>query len=462
MSFASIKSLLRSATFRLALIYMVLFSVSALVLLSFIYWSTAAYMSRQVDATIDAEITGLAERYETDGLRGLTAQVGERLSKQQPGDSTVYLLTDNNYRPLLGNINRWPQVPADTAGWVTFRLGDDVSGRVHSARARAFLVRGRYHLLVGRDMYELQSIQTLIKRTLVLGGVFTFALALLGGFMMSRSVNRRLDTINRASREIMSGNLNQRIPHRGSGDEFDQLSDNLNNMLDQIEALMDGVRRVSDNIAHDLRTPLARLRNRLESLSMQPPGDDQARREMVEQALAEADGLLGTFNALLRIARLEADARRAGFAPLELGQVLADVVELYEPVAEENRQRVELVRESEFTLVGDRDLLFQAFTNLLDNAVKYTPPEGLIRARVYAAGVSVCDSGPGVPEREKDKVFQRFYRVDSSRSTPGSGLGLSLVKAVASLHDLRVRLTDADPGLCVVLEPVAADSAPLS
>ena len=452
MSFANIKRQLRSATFRLALVYMVLFSVSVLVLLSFIYWSTAAYMSRQVDATIDAEITGLAERYETDGLRGLTAQLGERLSKQQPGDSTVYLLTDSNYRPLLGNINRWPQVPAGAGGWLTFQLGDDVSGQVHSARARAFLVRGRFHLLVGRDMYEMQAIQTLIKRTLVLGGIFTFALALLGGFMMSRSVNRRLDTINRASREIMSGNLTRRIPDRGSGD-FDQLADNLNNMLDQIEALMDGVRRVSDNIAHDLRTPLARLRNRLESLRMQPPGDEEGRRDMVEQALAEADGLLATFNALLRIARLEADARRAGFVQLELGQVLADVVELYEPVAEEKNQRIEFIHQGEITLKGDRDLLFQAFSNLLDNAVKYTPDAGLIRARVDAERVSICDSGPGVPQSEREKVFQRFYRVDSSRSTPGSGLGLSLVKAVASLHDLTVRLTDAEPGLCVLLEP---------
>lgn len=452
MSFASIKRQLRSATFRLALVYMVLFSVSVLVLLGFIYWSTAAYMSRQVDATIDAEITGLAERYETDGLRGLTAQLGERLSKQQPGDSTVYLLTDGNYRPLLGNINRWPQVPTGAGGWLTFRLGDDVSGQVHSARARAFVVRGQYHLLVGRDMYELQAIQSLIKRTLVLGGIFTFALALLGGVMMSRSVNRRLDTINRASREIMSGNLTQRIPGRGSGDEFDRLADNLNEMLDQIEALMDGVRRVSDSIAHDLRTPLARLRNRLESLRMQPPGDDEGWREMVEQALAEADGLLATFNALLRIARLEADARRAGFVQLELGKVLADVVELYEPVAEERNQRIEFVRHGEISLKGDRDLLFQAFSNLLDNAVKYTPEAGLIRARVDADRVSVCDSGPGVMDGEKEKVFQRFYRVDSSRTTPGSGLGLSLVKAVASLHDLKISLIDAHPGLCVLLE----------
>ncbi len=445
--------LFKSSTFRLALIYMVLFSTSALLLLVFIYWSTAGYMLRQADETINAEIKGLAERYETDGFKGLTAQLAERLAAQQPGDSSIYLLTDANLSPLLGNIDRWPRVPEDARGWVNFRLEGPESERVHTARARAFALKGNFYLLVGRDMFELQDTQHLIVRTLIWGMAITLALALLGGVMMSRSMTRRIESINRTSREIMSGDLTKRIPTTQSGDDFDALAENLNRMLDQIELLMDGVRRVSDNIAHDLKTPLARLHRRLESLRGRESRNG-LNQELVDSAVQEADGLLATFNALLRIARIEAESRREGFGEVDLQSVLCDVCELYGPVAEEQGLALEPPPKTSLHMHGDRDLLFQMLANLLDNAIKYTPAGGRLRISVNAANrrLAICDTGPGIPEPERHKVFQRFYRLDQSRSSSGSGLGLSLVAAVAKLHGIKISLADNAPGLCVNLQ----------
>ncbi len=431
---------------------MVLFSASALALLGFIYWSTAAYMSRQADETIEAEIKGLAERYETDGLGGLTAQIADRLSAQQPGDSSIYLLADSQLNPLVGNINRWPRVREDEQGWFNFQLSGSESKRIHRARARAFILKRNFYLLVGRDMFELEDTQKLIIRTLIWGLAITLALALLGGVMMSRSMMRRIELINRTSREIMSGDLTKRIPTSQSDDDFDALADNLNRMLDQIELLMDGVRRVSDNIAHDLRTPLARLRRGLESLRMSDV-QGESRRDLLDSAVNEADGLLATFNALLRIARIESEARREGFDEIELKALLRDVGDLYGPVAEEKGLEFKLACESSLTIYGDRDLLFQALANLLDNAIKYTPAGGSISVSVddILRGVTICDTGPGIPEAEWDKVFQRFYRLDHSRTSAGSGLGLSLVSAVAKLHRIALTLGSNDPGLCVTL-----------
>ena len=446
----ALRRLLASSTFRLALVYMALFMISVVVLLVFIYWSTAASIQRQTDETIEAEIQGLAERYDTDGLAGLSAQIAERLKRQQPGDSSLYLLTDQRLNPLVGNLSGWPKQQADESGWLDFKLGDDISGKVQTARGRVFRVRGRYHLLVGRNMYELERTRKNITNTLIWGSLIMFGFALLGGVMMNRSVTRRIDTINKASKEIMTGNLSKRIPSRGSGDEFDQLADHLNHMLDQIELLMDGVRRVSDNIAHDLRTPLARLRNRLET-AREGGGDDEHRMELIDRAIQEADGLLQTFSALLRIARIEANNLQASFTDVDLGQVLQDVIDLYEPVAEQKKQKISVNGESSLLIKGDRDLLFQALANLFDNAIKYSPELSEVRVTLGRRELALCDSGPGINESERDKVFQRFYRADASRSTAGSGLGLSLVQAVATVHKMKIELVDNEPGLCVIL-----------
>lgn len=445
-------SYLHSSTFRLALIYMALFGGSVLLLLTFIYWSTAGYMAEQADATIEAEIAGLAERYRTDGLAGLTASISERVSRK-PGGYSIYLLADKDFRPRLGNINRWPAVAATADGWLDFRLEAEgwPAGEVHRARARAFQLRGGFHLLVGRDLHELEQTRQLIARTLIWGLVFTLILALAGGSMMTRTMLRRLEVINQTSRDIMAGDLTRRIPMNRSGDDFDELAGNLNAMLERIESLMEEVRRISDNIAHDLKTPLSRLKNSLELLKASQATDAESEGDLVEQAIAEADGLLSTFNALLRIARVESGERRAAFTGVELDQLLRDVVDFYEPLAEEKQQSLELRTGPAVAVSGDRDLLFQAFANLLDNAIKYTPLQGhievIIERQEDGTRVTVADSGPGIPVSDRDNVFRRFYRLEESRCLPGNGLGLSLVAAVAKLHDSELGVEDNDPGL---------------
>ncbi len=452
-----IERLLRSSTFRLAVLYMALFGASVAVLLTFIYWSTAGYIALQTDDTIEAEVTGLAERYGISGLDGLIRSIDERLSRKPNGDA-VYLLTDDQLTPLIGNLDRWPHVARDGDGWLNFNLepADDGGEVIHRARARPFTLRGGYRLLVGRDMHALDATRTLIVRAIAWGLAITVMMALAGGIMLSRSTMRRLEAINETSRRIMGGDLSRRIPTRSTDDDFDQLAENLNGMLDTIEQLMEDVRRVTDNVAHDLRTPLTRLRNRLEELK----SDAHVDKSVVDAAMADADGLLATFNALLRIASIESGRRRAAFESVSLDDVMRDVVELYEPLVEQKAQSLELSISENVHVRGDRDLLFQAFANLLDNAIKYTPRGGQIRVSLEdgTAGprIRIIDTGPGIPEQSRSQVFKRFFRLEESRHTPGNGLGLSLVEAVARLHRANIEL-DGNPGLDVSVDfPKAA------
>jgi signal transduction histidine kinase len=272
---------------------------------------------------------------------------------------------------------------------------------------------------------------------------------MLGGIMMSRSTARRAELINQTSQRIIKGNVSLRIPDRGTNDDFDQLARNLNEMLDRIFHLMEGVRHVSDNIAHDLRTPLTRLRNKLEKTMLSVERDED--REQVASAVAEADQLLATFNALLRIARLEGGGRTSNFSDFNLSELVLDAAELYEALAEDKQQTLSIKVKTNIFIYGDKDLLFQTLSNLIDNAIKYTPEGGDIELYLSSNGkdleLTVADSGIGIPEEERAKVFDRFYRVAKSRSQPGNGLGLSLVQAVVELHDGEIRLADNEPGL---------------
>jgi signal transduction histidine kinase len=278
---------------------------------------------------------------------------------------------------------------------------------------------------------------------------------------MSRRINRRIEAINETSREIMNGDLSRRIPDRGSGDEFDKLSEQLNAMLDRIEELMEGVRHVTDNIAHDLRTPLTRLRTRLEML--QSAAGEDLDGAGVAECIAESDQLLQTFNALLRIARIESHGPRKS-ASVALDQIAGDVVDMYQAVAEEKNVALE-ADVVPVTVAGDRDLLFQALVNLVDNGIKYTPPGGSVTLAVAVDGDDCCvevrDTGPGIADAHKEKVTRRFYRIDGARGEKGNGLGLSLVAAVAQRHDALLEFADANPGLVVRLcLPCAVQSAP--
>jgi signal transduction histidine kinase len=439
--------LLKSATFRLAFLYMLLFGGSVALLLGFLYWATVGVLSEQVDETIQADIKGLAEQYKQRGVRGIAAIIDERVRKD-PGGRTVYLLTDPTRRPLVGNLSGWPTATPDDDGWIAFELldRDTADGRPHLARARRFVLQGGLNLLVGREVRELERTRHMIINAMIWGIAITLALALAGGIAMSRGTARRIEAINQTSRDIMSGDLDRRIPAGGTNDEFDQLAGNLNAMLDRIQGLMEGLRHVSDNIAHDLRTPLTRLRGRLEDL------DDRAlsaseRSRRIDAAVAEADALLSMFNALLRITQIEAGGRRDNFAAVDLAELLNDVAELYEPVAQEKGLSFSAHCEAASSVTGDRDLLFQAVANLADNAIKYTPAGGSVTLHTSGKSVTVSDTGPGVPEEAREDVFRRFHRLEKSRSQPGSGLGLSLVKAVAQLHGGTVRLEDNRPGL---------------
>lgn len=432
---------------------MTLFAISVFILLGFIYWATAGYMAEQTDETIEAEIVGLAEQYQRQGVNGLISVIRERVARD-PNGKSLYLFTARDYIKLAGNLEQWPTEVQPSDGWFNFPLDSTLGwhGDPHIARARVFVVPGGLQLLVGRDVYDLMAVKKLIERAINWGMGITLALALFGGIMMSRSTARRIEVINQISQKIMNGNLALRIPARGTGDDFDQLANNLNQMLDRIVQLMEGIRHVSDNIAHDLRTPLTRLRNRLEAtlISVGPE-----HRDNVADAVAEADQLLSTFNALLRIARLETGGKVVNPVQIDLSQLVYDAAELYEALAEDKHQRLNLNVEDGLQVCGDKDLLFQTLSNLLDNAIKYTPEEGIIDLSLVRQDqfvmLSVADSGIGIPDEDKEKVFQRFYRVAKSRSLPGNGLGLSLVGAVVAMHKGRIELSDNQPGLRVNL-----------
>ncbi|MCV6587756.1 MAG: HAMP domain-containing histidine kinase [Marinobacterium sp.] len=445
-----------STTLKLALLYLLLFTGSVLVLSGFLYWATAGYMERQTRATIETEIQGLSERYEQTGLAGLSFTINQRL-KRNPTSASIYLLTDPSGNRILGNLDRWPKINPDAQGWVELWLSSDkvLDDKAHPARAQLFTLRGGFRLLVGRDMEYLRSIELLILEALGWGILLTTLLGLAGGLWMGRRFLRRVEQLDHTAQEIMAGDMNRRMPLRGSDDELDSLARTLNRMLDRINELMIGVKQVSDNIAHDMRTPLSRLRQTLESAQdnrlSQP--EQQLR---VEQAVQEADHLLSTFNALLRIGNIEARHQRQAFEQLSLNQLLDDVVELYEPIAEDRQQLIEFEQVSVPAIQGDRNMLFQVLANLLDNALKYSPEQGLIQVTMTQPvadriEISIRDSGPGIPAELQDKVFQRFYRMEKSRTTPGNGLGLSLVRAVCDLHNIKIQLQNTAPGMEIKL-----------
>ncbi|MBL8200311.1 MAG: HAMP domain-containing histidine kinase [Chromatiales bacterium] len=443
--------LLRTSTFQLAWWYMGIFGASALILIGVLRWATVNYLEQQSSVAIEAELAGLTEQYRQRGPQALQSLVNARAAIS-PGVLTLYLFADEQRQRLAGNLVSFPPLTADASGWYNFS-GVDADKRQLRMRGRMVVLRDGKYLLVAQDQSRLESIRALIDRAALWALLGGLALALIGGVLMSSSVMGRIDAINRASRQIMTGRLQSRMPVRGVNDEFDQLSENLNAMLDRIDSLIEGVKSVADNIAHDLRTPLTRLRGRLENLTGRPDLNDELRGEL-GAAMAEADHLLATFRALLRIARIESGTHDREWAEVNLAPLLEDAWELYQAVGEEKDIVVHLGPASGH-LRGDRDLLFQALCNLLDNAIKYSPPGSEVTLAVNETGdsvdISVADHGPGVPAGEREKVLDRFYRSAAVAAVPGSGLGLSLVKAIAHHHGGQLVLTDNAPGLRATL-----------
>jgi len=441
--------LFRTNVFRLTLAYMALFALSVGALSAFIYSATLGYLDTQTNAIIEAEINGLRETWERSGLGGLRDVIEERAARDNEGERrSYYLLVDPVGRWVAGNVKAWPVGVDDALGqWVDFVQTDS------DTPVRALLLRvGAHRLLVGRDIRELTAIRQVLRRASIYGISLTLALALVGGLLLALSAERRLAEINRTTRQIMAGDLSRRAPLRGSDDEHDELAQNINTMLDQIENLLDGMRHVGDSVAHDLRGPITRLRNRLETVAEaeKPSRDDLA------DCVVQLDQVLATFNALLRIARVESGAYRSAFTTVDLKPIVHDVCELYQAAAEERHVALRANASESVEVFGDRELLAQVLTNLVDNAVKYTPPDGVVSIELARSGdraqVRVADTGSGIPLEDHGRVLQRFTRLDRARSQPGNGLGLALVNAVTLQHHGRLTLGDNGPGLVVTVE----------
>ena len=443
----------RSAGLRLAAVYAALFAMSALALVLFLWWATAGLLdSSQIEAAIHADAQGLSEQWEQGELTALQATIEDRLATNVDDDA-IYLLVSPANRVLAGNLAQWP------AGVAMADRGYDLTveraGRHSVARVERFDLPDGNRLLVGRDMEARTPLRALLTSALLWSLLLLLVLGTVGGLVMQRLFRRMIASVSSTAAAIAQGDLARRVRVSGRGDEFDQLAEVINDMLDRIARLMDGVRQVSNSIAHDLRTPIARARARLEDAGLHATGAGEL-RAAVERAVTDLDGVAAISAALLRIAEIEAGARRSAFAPLDVAPLLSDLVELYSAAAEEHGQALQLATGEGLMVNGDRSLIQQAIANLLDNAIKFSPPGGTVRVDAsggadHAVLVAVNDQGPGIPVADRPHATDRFFRGETARHTPGSGLGLALVDAVAHLHGGVLRLEDAAPGLRAVL-----------
>ena len=438
--------LLTSAGFRFALVFGATFVAAALAFAAVLWWGTAGALDRQTDAAVRADAIALTERWRDGGPAAVIEAIEERLAADVE-NQTLYLLITPDGRRIAGNLDRWPSAADDPGAWANqnvLREGGRAEARLHDVD-----LPGGYRLIVGRDIAAKLRLRTLLAEGLLwsLGVAVLFALG--GAWFLRRSLESRLRPVYATAAAIAGGDLAHRVPRGRRSDEFDRLAATMNNMLDQIDRLMSGVRGVSDAIAHDLRTPIARARAKLEDALSTAP-DEPALRGAVEQGIADLDGISRIFQALLRITEAEAGARRAAFGALDLVPLLEDAAEIYGATAEATGLALETELPEHLEVVGDRDLLLQAVANLLDNAIKFTPAGGVVRLSARAlprrgAEITVADDGPGLGPEDRARAGERFFRADSSRGTPGSGLGLSLVMAVAHLHEGTLVLEDAFP-----------------
>jgi len=443
--------------------YAALFAVAAALAMGYVYWQTSVFYARQLDSTIQAEIRGLAEQYRLGGLPRLNQVVAQRSASAGAG---LYLIADPDGARVSGNLTAPSPALLEKRGRVQFPYSAPAPGGTETRLAigQVFQLSDGYRLVVGRDIEDRRRLEDIFASAFLWGVGFIALIGILGGLLVSRILLRRIGAITDTSQRIMHGDLSQRVTLAGTGDELDRLAGSLNTMLDRIEQLVAGLREVSDNIAHDLKTPLTRMRNRIDTTLRDAP-DTETYRETLIQTIEEADDLIRTFNALLSIARLEAGAQVEEFETFDLAALAADAVELYEPVAESDGITVSLDARQAAQVKGNRQLLAQATANLIDNAIKYARPtegEGAITVEVERAGshvrLVIADNGPGIPEDQRERALKRFARLETSRSRPGSGLGLSLVAAVARLHGGTIALEDNQPGLRVVITLPSAQS----
>jgi len=445
---------LTSSTFKLALIAIGTFGVITAAIFAYVYLSTTSYVRSRSDREILAEAAGLKDAYERSGRDGLVALIDAHLAEKSFADH-VYLLVDPRQHVLAGNLRQWPQPEPGPAGWVEFRGARTAPAtRQPLLRAVVQTFPNGDRLVTGLDIGDLDSFTASIKLAVISGVVLIFALAAMASVLVTRRTVGRIEQINATSRAIMASGLDQRIPLRGSHDEWDRVAENLNQMLDRIQILVGEVKQVSDNVAHDLRTPLTRMRGRLEKayLGARTAESDQA---LIGDTIADLDAVLRIFASIVRIAQITTQDRQRGFRLVNLVEIAGEVVELYDAAAEQDGTRLVLAGDREVMATCDRDLIFDALANLVDNALKHGRTGGEVTVACEMIDrqplVSIADDGPGIPPCEHAHVFKRFYRLEQSRYTPGNGLGLSLVAAVARLHGARIEMRDNAPGLTVKL-----------
>jgi signal transduction histidine kinase len=463
--------LIRTTAFRLTLAYLLLFALFAASLLGYFAWNTRRLINEQIMTSVNAEVGEISNIYLRRGLLGLGRAIANRALR--PG-ANLYLVTAPNGQALGGNIESLAPGVMGTTGWseTFYRRLEDQDTADHRALVNVTELSNGFRLLIGRDLEERRRLFAIVAKAAQWSVLIVIALGLGGGIFVARRVLRRIDAMTGTTQRIMAGDLSGRLPVGRSGDELDRLAENLNAMLERIEALMVGLKEVSDNIAHDLKTPLTRLRNRAEE-ALAKAGNEAEYRAALERTIEESDGLIRTFNALLMIARAESGQARGNMDDFDAAEVAQGIHELYEPLAEDNGLTLH-VKTEQARLHGNRELISQALANLVENAIKYGQPApalqplGAEATRAEAAAsnkdiliearrdgdqllLSVTDHGPGIPEADRGHAVERFVRLEASRTQPGSGLGLSLASAVATLHGGALKLSDARPGLRATL-----------
>jgi signal transduction histidine kinase len=448
--------LLRTTSFRLTALYAVYFAASMVLIFAIVFWVATDVLNGQIRLSLQSELASLPDVDATEPTRAIISEIEQRVDS---GSSELfyYGIQDGAGRVLAGNV----PVLVPFEGWQEIPHRDDVANNSPNRETKHHLLALGHRfpdgslLTVATDTYRMRESEEAIARSFAWAAGATLLLGLVGGITLSHGFLRRVDEINRTTRAIMRGDLTDRIRTRGTGDELDELGQNLNDMLDRLRDLMEGLKQVSNDIAHDLRTPLSRLKQRLEAASEEAQSVEDY-EEAIRLALKETDTALATFGALLRIAQIETGTRRANFTDIDLSAIVADLAMTYDVVAEDLGRTLVSSVDSGLHIHGDRELLTQLFVNLIENALRHAPQGAQVRlsAKAERRGpvVEIADNGPGIPAAERINVFKRFYRLENARSTPGSGLGLALVAAVVELHDAHIELADNAPGLRVALQ----------
>lgn len=455
-----ISRITKTFTFRLASVYIGLFSLSVVILFAFIYTFAMRYVQSQVNDAIKMQYGYLTNEYHQNGSNGVEARINELISADDDG-TEIYLLINNKNEKLAGNLNEWPANATVESSfekngkWINFRIeGNRHNQQSIQVKAITIPLSKWRSLLVGKTLQNPDKIEQIIIKTFWASLLVTLFMAFVGALVITRSVMNRINVINRSAYNIMHGELSTRIPFTQGGDEFDELSSNLNNMLDRIEKLLKSLGQFANNIAHDLRSPLNRIINRLDA-GLRKIGEENQARDLLEKNIADMHELIGTFNSILKISELEANTGFRDFKPCDLQKIIENMVEFYEPYAAEKDITIIDSVKGNVTINGEKNLLTQAFTNILDNAIKFTPKGGKIdiycKQEENFTDVIIADNGVGIPADYMDKVFEKFFRLEQSRHTKGNGLGLSLVDAIAGIHNAEVILSDNNPGLRVCL-----------